>query len=213
MPPPSSGGVALIEMLNMLEAFDLKAKGPAAAEARAPGDRGDAPRVPRSRALPGRPRLRRSAARSPHCRRPTRSTLSATIDPARASRAASSSARTSSTTPQQRARRDDALLGDRPRRHGGRNTFTLEGGFGSQVVVKGAGFLLNNEMGDFNKKPGVTDARRHHRHAGQPDRSGQAHAQLDDADDRVEERQGRARHRLARRPHDHQHRAQRRARA
>ena len=27
MPPPSSGGVALIEMLNILEAYDLKAKG------------------------------------------------------------------------------------------------------------------------------------------------------------------------------------------
>jgi gamma-glutamyltranspeptidase/glutathione hydrolase len=39
------------------------------------------------------------------------------------------------------------------------NTFTLEGGFGSRVVVKGAGFLLNNEMGDFNKHPGVTDLR------------------------------------------------------
>jgi len=37
------------------------------------------------------------------------------------------------------------------------NTFTLEGGYGSRVVVKGAGFLLNNEMGDFNKKPGETN--------------------------------------------------------
>jgi gamma-glutamyltranspeptidase/glutathione hydrolase len=37
------------------------------------------------------------------------------------------------------------------------NTYTLEGGYGSRVVVKGAGFLLNNEMGDFNKRPGVTD--------------------------------------------------------
>jgi gamma-glutamyltranspeptidase / glutathione hydrolase len=37
------------------------------------------------------------------------------------------------------------------------NTYTLEGGFGSRVVVKGAGFLLNNEMGDFNKNPGLTD--------------------------------------------------------
>src|SRR5262249_26049983 len=37
------------------------------------------------------------------------------------------------------------------------NTYTLEGGYGSRVVVKGAGFLLNNEMGDFNKKPGETD--------------------------------------------------------
>jgi gamma-glutamyltranspeptidase/glutathione hydrolase len=35
------------------------------------------------------------------------------------------------------------------------NTYTLEGGYGSGVVV--AGFLLNNEMGDFNKKPGYTN--------------------------------------------------------
>src|SRR4029077_13697586 len=39
------------------------------------------------------------------------------------------------------------------------STYTLEGGYGSRVVVKGAGFLLNNEMGDFNKKPGETNAR------------------------------------------------------
>jgi gamma-glutamyltranspeptidase/glutathione hydrolase len=39
------------------------------------------------------------------------------------------------------------------------STYTLEGGFGSHVVVKGAGFILNNEMGDFNKKPGETNAR------------------------------------------------------
>jgi gamma-glutamyltranspeptidase/glutathione hydrolase len=37
------------------------------------------------------------------------------------------------------------------------NTYTLEGGYGSHVVVKGAGFILNNEMGDFNKKPGTTN--------------------------------------------------------
>ena len=37
------------------------------------------------------------------------------------------------------------------------NTFTLEGGYGSGVVVGVAGFLLNNEMGDFNKKPGETN--------------------------------------------------------
>ncbi|MBK9406677.1 MAG: gamma-glutamyltransferase [Gemmatimonadetes bacterium] len=38
-------------------------------------------------------------------------------------------------------------------------TYTLEGGYGSGVVVRGAGFLLNNEMGDFNKKPGYTSTR------------------------------------------------------
>jgi len=37
-------------------------------------------------------------------------------------------------------------------------TYTLEGGYGSHVVVPGAGFLLNNEMGDFNRKPGSTNA-------------------------------------------------------
>jgi gamma-glutamyltranspeptidase/glutathione hydrolase len=37
-------------------------------------------------------------------------------------------------------------------------TYTLEAGYGSKIVVPGAGFLLNNEMGDFNAGPGLTDA-------------------------------------------------------
>jgi len=36
-------------------------------------------------------------------------------------------------------------------------TYTLEYGYGSRIVVPGAGFLLNNEMGDFNAGPGLTD--------------------------------------------------------
>ena len=36
-------------------------------------------------------------------------------------------------------------------------TYTLEFGYGNSIVVDGAGFLLNNEMGDFNPKPGYTD--------------------------------------------------------
>jgi gamma-glutamyltranspeptidase/glutathione hydrolase len=36
------------------------------------------------------------------------------------------------------------------------NTYTLEAGYGSGVVVTGGGFILNNEMGDFNPRPGVT---------------------------------------------------------
>jgi gamma-glutamyltranspeptidase/glutathione hydrolase len=38
-------------------------------------------------------------------------------------------------------------------------TYTLEAGYGSKIVVPGAGFLLNNEMGDFNAGPGLTDDR------------------------------------------------------
>lgn len=34
-------------------------------------------------------------------------------------------------------------------------TTTINGGFGSMVVVDGAGFFLNNEMDDFSAKPGV----------------------------------------------------------
>ncbi len=34
-------------------------------------------------------------------------------------------------------------------------TTTLNGSYGSKVVVKGAGFILNNEMDDFSIKPGV----------------------------------------------------------
>ena len=37
-------------------------------------------------------------------------------------------------------------------------TTTINGGFGSAVVVRGAGFLLNNEMDDFTSKPGVPNA-------------------------------------------------------
>ncbi len=36
-------------------------------------------------------------------------------------------------------------------------TYTLESGYGSGIVVSGGGFLLNNEMGDFNAGPGLTD--------------------------------------------------------
>jgi gamma-glutamyltranspeptidase/glutathione hydrolase len=37
-------------------------------------------------------------------------------------------------------------------------TYTLEDSYGAKCVVAGAGFLLNNEMGDFNLIPGRTDA-------------------------------------------------------
>ncbi len=37
------------------------------------------------------------------------------------------------------------------------NTYTLNGDFGSGVTVTGAGFLLNNEMDDFTSKPGIAN--------------------------------------------------------
>jgi gamma-glutamyltranspeptidase/glutathione hydrolase len=38
-------------------------------------------------------------------------------------------------------------------------TYTLEFSYGSAIVVEGGGYLLNNEMGDFNAVPGVTNSR------------------------------------------------------
>ncbi|GGU63127.1 gamma-glutamyltranspeptidase [Pseudomonas laurentiana] len=38
------------------------------------------------------------------------------------------------------------------------NTYTLNWDYGGGVVVKGAGFLLNDEMDDFSSKPGVANA-------------------------------------------------------
>ncbi len=38
------------------------------------------------------------------------------------------------------------------------NTYTINFSFGSGIVVDGAGFLLNNEMDDFSAKPGVPNA-------------------------------------------------------
>ena len=38
------------------------------------------------------------------------------------------------------------------------NTYTLNFSYGSHIAVSGAGFLLNNEMDDFSSKPGVPNA-------------------------------------------------------
>ena len=38
------------------------------------------------------------------------------------------------------------------------NTYTLNFSYGSGIMVKGAGFMLNNEMDDFSAKPGVPNA-------------------------------------------------------
>jgi gamma-glutamyltranspeptidase/glutathione hydrolase len=155
MPPPSSGGVALIEMLNMLEAFDLKAKGAGSVEAkhleieamrRAYLDRARHLGDPDFVQIPLGKLLSKDYAR----------TLAATIDPAKASSSAElgKDILTAAVTQEPDETTHFSVI-DRAGMAVS-NTYTLEGSYGSRVVVKGAGFLLNNEMGDFNKNPGVT---------------------------------------------------------
>jgi gamma-glutamyltranspeptidase/glutathione hydrolase len=158
MPPPSSGGVALVEMLNILEGYDLKEKGAASPAAkhleieamrRAYLDRARFLGDPDFVQVP----VARLTAKE-HAKE-----MAATIDPAKASSSAELG-RDILAAPQH-AEPDETTHFSVVDRHGMAvsNTFTLEGGFGSRVVVKGTGFILNNEMGDFNKNPGVTDER------------------------------------------------------
>ena len=63
MPPPSSGGAVLIEMLNILEGYDLKKMECGFIRSLSPDDRSDAARVCRSRRVHGRHRFRESSDR------------------------------------------------------------------------------------------------------------------------------------------------------
>jgi len=38
------------------------------------------------------------------------------------------------------------------------NTYTINFSYGSKIMAKGTGILLNNEMDDFSAKPGVPNA-------------------------------------------------------
>jgi gamma-glutamyltranspeptidase/glutathione hydrolase len=156
MPPPSSGGVALVEMLNMLEALEIQKqpRGSAAAvhlvtEAmrRAYLDRARFLGDPDFVEVPVATLTSKAHARA----------LIRTIDMARAS--ISVELGKDIVTVPQGGEADETTHFSVLDRNGMAvsNTYTLEGGYGSHVVVKGAGFLLNNEMGDFNKRPGTTN--------------------------------------------------------
>ena len=155
MPPPSSGGVALIEMLNILEPFDLKAKGlltPPALHLQIEAMR--RAYLDRARHL-GDPAFSRVPVDRLTSKKHARS-VAGNIDPARATDSVAlgkdivtvDAAEPDETTHFSVIDRDGLAV---------TSTYTLEGSYGSHVVVKGTGFLLNNEMGDFNKKPGETN--------------------------------------------------------
>ncbi len=152
-PPPSSGGTALIEMLGIAEGWDLRAEGWGSARnvhrlaeamrrafadrARYLGDPDFNPELPLPRLL--------SKERAAALRR--------SIDETRASRSSPDSftwpGESSETTHLSVMDKDLGAVS---------LTYTLEDNYGAKIVVPGAGFLLNNEMGDFNAGPGLTTA-------------------------------------------------------
>ena len=157
MPPVSSGGVAIIEMLNMLEGLDLKSKGLLTAPAlhlqieamrRAYLDRARHLGDPDFVSVPVEKLTSKDYAKS----------LAAGID---ASKASSSVELGKDIVTSTASEPDETTHFSVMDKNGMAvtTTYTLEGGYGSHVVVRGAGFLLNNEMGDFNKKPGETNTR------------------------------------------------------
>jgi len=150
MPPPSSGGVAIVEMLNILEGYDLGASGFGSADTlhlmteamrRAYADRARYLGDPDFVEMP----LARLTSKE------YAAGLRDTISPEKAS----VSSPESFTWPSESRETTHFSVID-----GDRNavslTYTLEFGYGSGIVVPGGGFLLNNEMGDFNAGPGLT---------------------------------------------------------
>jgi gamma-glutamyltranspeptidase/glutathione hydrolase len=151
MPPSSSGGVALLEMLNILEGYDLAASGPGSAATlhevieamrRAFADRAH---------YLGDPDFVKEMPIDRLTSKAYATELRKTIRPDHAS----PSTPDSFTWPAESPETTHVSVVDADR-NAVSLTYTLEGGFGAKIVVPGAGFLLNNEMGDFNAGPGLT---------------------------------------------------------
>jgi gamma-glutamyltranspeptidase/glutathione hydrolase len=153
MPPPSSGGTALIEMLNILEGFDLGQMERYAPEtlhliaetmkfaffdrAKYMGD-SDFSEVPFKHLA--------SKSHAEDIRR--KIDLKKAIPSTKMGKEILTIEKTKETTHYSVIDKEGLAVA---------TTYTLEGGYGSGVVAEGTGILLNNEMGDFNMKPGYTD--------------------------------------------------------
>jgi len=154
MPPPSSGGVILVEMLNILEGFDLADMGHNSADylhvltetmRRAYADRAE---------HLGDPDFNESMPLQRLMDKDYAETLRASIDMDSASESSPADFaqiyESEETTHFSIVDKEGNMVS---------MTYTLEFGYGSGIVVEGGGYLLNNEMGDFNAVPGVTTTR------------------------------------------------------
>jgi gamma-glutamyltranspeptidase / glutathione hydrolase len=154
MPPPSSGGVAMIEMLNILERYDLKSMGAGSSQAihvmveamrRAFADRAQFLGDPDFVKVPVAGLVSRKYADK----------LAATIDLERAS--TSQDVRSGDPLAYESEETTHFTVVDKDGNVAS-NTYTINDSFGNKITVEGAGFLLNNEMDDFAPKPGAPNA-------------------------------------------------------
>lgn len=154
MPPPSSGGVALVQMLNILEGFDLAALGHNSADylhvlteamRRAYADRAE---------HLGDPDFNESMPLERLMDKEYAAELRASIQMDRKSESSpelfAQAYESEETTHFSVVDNEGNMVS---------MTYTLEFGYGSAIVVDGGGYLLNNELGDFNAVPGLTDER------------------------------------------------------
>jgi len=154
MPPPSSGGVHLVQMLNILEGWELNKLGHNSADylhrlieamRRAYADRSEYLGDPDFHPVPVAQLIDKTYAQT------LRQGIN--LNKASASSDIAPGLKTSYESPQTThfSVWDDAgnVVS---------NTYTLNFSYGSGISVAGAGFLLNNEMDDFSAKPGVPNA-------------------------------------------------------
>jgi gamma-glutamyltranspeptidase/glutathione hydrolase len=151
MPPPSSGGIALLQLLRMVEPYNLKKLGwnsvksvhlLTEAERRVYADRSEYLGDPDFYKVPGKALLDTAyiASRMQNFNA-NQATPSTSVKPGNLT--AYEHEETTHLSVVDKAGNAVSV------------TTTLNGGYGNHVVVDGAGFLLNNEMDDFSVKPGV----------------------------------------------------------
>lgn len=154
MPPPSSGGVHLLQMLNLLEPLDLGRRGHNSAETihlmveamkLAYADRAQYLGDPDSVAVPVRGLTSRAYADG----------LRARIDPERAR--PSAEIRAGDPAPHEGEQTTHFSVVDRFG-NAVSNTYTLNFSYGLGLVAEGTGILLNNEMDDFAARAGAVNA-------------------------------------------------------
>jgi gamma-glutamyltranspeptidase/glutathione hydrolase len=154
MPPPSSGGVHLIQILNILEGFDLARAGAGSAEAIHLAAEAMKPAYADRAAWLGDPDRVKVPVRG-LTSKDYAAKLRAGIDPDRARAAASVTAGDPLPFESDQTTHFSVVDADG---NAVANTYTLNFSYGLGLVAAGTGILLNNEMDDFAAKAGATNA-------------------------------------------------------